>query len=206
MSASFAILKHCRPNGIPITVQHSIAPLIAAHIAKGIPLMSIQKTFAMIDGAPPPYCTSLPNGANTRDANLKHCRPKGIPTIVIHHMTPINPHARACHIPPHNIQIKLPRQPIKFPSLSRPVYQPRMKHQFDAYENCIKSARILSPLKRGVENAPDNLATRRAFVQCFIARTTSRHIMDPPGLIQNDTGTLFGRDSSLFPICRQLFS
>ena len=46
---------------------------MAAHIAKGIPLMIIQKTLAITDGAPPPYCTSLPKGASANEANLKHC-------------------------------------------------------------------------------------------------------------------------------------
>ena len=37
---------------------------------------------------PFPYTISFPNGQNARVANLKHCRPTGIPIIVIHHMHP----------------------------------------------------------------------------------------------------------------------
>ena len=115
MSASLASLKHCKPNGIPIIVIHNNNPFIAAQIAKGIPLMSIHIILAISDGAPPPYCTSLPNGANDKEANLKHCKPIGIPTIEMHHKTPARNQANACHIPPHTIQIKFPKQPIKSP-------------------------------------------------------------------------------------------
>jgi hypothetical protein len=43
---------------------------------------------------------------------LKHCRPMGIPIIVMHHKSPIKHHANACHIPPHTIQMMLPKHPI----------------------------------------------------------------------------------------------
>jgi len=72
MSASFASLKHCKPNGIPIIVMHNNSPFKAAHIARGIPLISSQNMLAISDGAPPPYCTSFPNGASDKEANLKH--------------------------------------------------------------------------------------------------------------------------------------
>ena len=112
INASFAILKHCIPNGMPMMVQHSNIPFTAAHIASGMPLMIIQIIFAINDGAPPPYCTSLPNGANAKDANLKHCTPMGIPIIVAHHKSPIKNHANACQIPPQIIHIILPIHPI----------------------------------------------------------------------------------------------
>jgi hypothetical protein len=112
MKASFASLKHCSPNGTPIIVQHSIRPFAAAHTAKGRPPKIIQSIFAASEGAPPPYSTFFPNGASAREANLKHCRPIGMPIIVTHHKRPVTPHARACHIPPHNIHMMLPAQLI----------------------------------------------------------------------------------------------
>lgn len=57
----------------------------------GMPKKIIQIILANRDGTPPPYSISFPNGANANDANLKHCLPYGIPTIVIHHNTPDNP-------------------------------------------------------------------------------------------------------------------
>ena len=115
IKASFANLKHWRPNGMPIIVMHNNTPFIAAHIARGMPLIIIQKMLAIRDGAPPPYCTSLPNGANASEASLKHCSPMGIPIIVMHQSKPAKHHASACHIPPHIIHIALPRQPICSP-------------------------------------------------------------------------------------------
>ena len=112
ISASFACLKHCRPNGIPIIVMQNSTPFIAKHTAKGIPLIIIHSIFAISDGAPPPYTTSFPKGANDSDANLKHCSPIGIPIIVMHHNNPARHQASACQIPPHIIQMKLPKHPI----------------------------------------------------------------------------------------------
>ena len=43
ISASFAILKHCTPKGIPIIVQHKSNPFSSATNAKGIPLISSHK-------------------------------------------------------------------------------------------------------------------------------------------------------------------
>ena len=98
-------------------VQHRTSPFTAENNASGIPLISSQSIFAMSDGAPPPYFTSFPNGAKDREANLKHCRPMGIPTIVMHHKSPAKHHNKACHIPPHNIQTMLPKQPMSYTSL-----------------------------------------------------------------------------------------
>jgi hypothetical protein len=86
---------------------------MVAAIAKGIPLINSQSMFAMNDGAPPPYSTSLPKGANAKEANLKHCRPIGIPTMVMHHKRPAISQANACQKPPHIIHIKLPKQPMR---------------------------------------------------------------------------------------------
>lgn len=107
-----AILKHCIPNGIPMMVQHNKTPFMAADRAKGIPLMISHKIFARRDNVPPPYSTSFPKGKNARDANLKHCVPMGMPTIVMHHKSPAAIQQIPCHIPPHKNHIKLPKQPI----------------------------------------------------------------------------------------------
>jgi len=59
ISASFAILKHCNPKGIPIIVQHRSKPFKAAARAMGIPQKSSQIIFAINDGALPPYLISF---------------------------------------------------------------------------------------------------------------------------------------------------
>ena len=46
MSASFAILKHCIPNGMPIIVIQSKRPFNMADTANGIPLIISHKIFA----------------------------------------------------------------------------------------------------------------------------------------------------------------
>ena len=58
--------------------------------------------------APPPYTTSFPNGKNARLANLKHCRPIGIPMIVMHHRQPDNTHASPLKSPPQTNQSMFP--------------------------------------------------------------------------------------------------
>lgn len=58
--------------------------------------------------APPPYITSLPKGHNASPANLKACRPIGIPIIVTQQITPEITHPRAIINPPNKNQIKFP--------------------------------------------------------------------------------------------------
>ncbi len=101
-----------------MTVQHKITPFTTAPIARGMPLMTIHKILARNDIVPPPYWISFPKGKNAREANLKHCRPMGIPTIVIHHRIPQNPHESPCHNPQHKNQIIFPKQPILYPFLN----------------------------------------------------------------------------------------
>ena len=55
-----------------------------------------------------PYKISFPNGQNAKVANLKHCRPTGIPIIVIHHMQPAKIHASPPSNPPNINQRILP--------------------------------------------------------------------------------------------------
>lgn len=117
-SASFAILKHCSPKGIPIMVQHSKMPFNRAVSASGMPLKIIQKRLAIKEIVLPPYCTSLPKGQKAREANLKHCRPMGIPMMVMHQRTPARTQERPCHNPQHRNQMIFPKHPIHFTSRS----------------------------------------------------------------------------------------
>ena len=80
--------------------MHQIQPNIKFSIAIGIPKKIIQIILANNDGTPPPYSISFPKGANYIDANLKHCLPYGIPTIVIHQITPDNTHESPLNSPP----------------------------------------------------------------------------------------------------------
>ena len=48
-------------------------------MASGIPLIISHTILARMDIVPPPYSTSFPNGKNAKPANLKHCKPIGIP-------------------------------------------------------------------------------------------------------------------------------
>ncbi len=102
---------------MPIIVQHSSKPLHNAASAKGIPLKIIHRIFAITDKVFPPYSTSLPKGKEARVASLKHCRPIGMPMIVILHRTPAIPHERPCHRPQHKNHIMFPKQPIYISSL-----------------------------------------------------------------------------------------
>ena len=52
-----------------------------------------------------------PNGARPTKANLKHCIPNGIPTMVKHKIRPPIIYSKNINIPPKMIQIILP---IKF--------------------------------------------------------------------------------------------
>ena len=65
-------------------MQH-IKPITAFSMAIGIPDTISHIIFARRLTAPPPYITSFPNGKNANPANLKHCKPIGIPIMDIHH-------------------------------------------------------------------------------------------------------------------------
>lgn len=96
-------------------VMHRIHPQTASAIAIGIPVKSSQNIFAIRLIAPPPYVTSLPNGKNASPANLKHCKPIGIPMIVIHHPIPAITHESPAAKPP-NINHKIfPSIPMSSP-------------------------------------------------------------------------------------------
>jgi len=53
----------------------------------------------------------IPKGARPTKANLKHCRPKGMPTMVRHKINPPIRYSKKIKIPPKIIQRILP---IKF--------------------------------------------------------------------------------------------
>ena len=81
--------------------MHKMHPQTTSAIAIGIPVKSSQNIFAIRLIAPPPYVTSLPNGKNASPANLKHCKPIGIPMIVIHQTIPAITHESPAAKPPN---------------------------------------------------------------------------------------------------------
>lgn len=115
IKASLAILKCCKPKGIPIIVIQKIIPNTAETIAIGIPVTIIHIIFRIKEPAPPPYTISFPKGKKLRLANLKHCKPIGIPIIVIHHKQPASIQLSPLKKPPNINQIKLPKHPIPLP-------------------------------------------------------------------------------------------
>ena len=108
MKESLAILKNCFPNGIPTIVIHHIQPTIRFPSAISQPKNTIHMRFTKNENIPFPYTISFPNGQNANVANLKHCRPTGIPIIVIHHMHPAKTHASPPSNPPNINQRILP--------------------------------------------------------------------------------------------------
>ena len=54
ISASFASLKHCLPNGMPMIVMQNSTPITADSNAMGTPLKISQKMLQMTETAPPP--------------------------------------------------------------------------------------------------------------------------------------------------------
>ena len=108
MKESLAILKNCFPNGIPTIVMHQIQPTIRFPSTISHPKNIIHIRFTKNENMPFPYTISFPNGQNARVANLKHCRPTGIPIIVIHHMHPAKTQARPPSNPPNINQRILP--------------------------------------------------------------------------------------------------
>lgn len=66
------------------------------------------------ENTPFPYTTSLPNGQNASVANLKHCIPTGIPTMVIHQIHPAKIHDSPPSRPPKRNHRILPKNLIFF--------------------------------------------------------------------------------------------
>lgn len=87
ISDSLANLKHCFPNGIPIIMIHHNIPAMTKPMHKSIPPKIIQMTLStgcLLKSK----STLFPKGQMIRPASLKHCLPKGIPIMVIHHIKP----------------------------------------------------------------------------------------------------------------------
>ena len=112
VTMNLAILKYCFPNGIPMMVMHHTHPIAKFPRAIHQPLIRNQITFTRNETAPPPYSIRLPNGQNEIAANLKHCKPYGIPTTLIHHNTPDRTHAIPLMKPPNRNQQILPNNLI----------------------------------------------------------------------------------------------
>lgn len=112
MSASFASLKCCKPNGIPIMVIQNNNPNVKCSIASTAPENNIQRIFTIREPTPPRYSTSFPNGKKDSVANLKHCTPIGIPIMVMHQSIPATHHDRPDINPPNKNQIMFPKQLI----------------------------------------------------------------------------------------------
>lgn len=99
-------------------VIHMMHPHNRECSAIGIPKKMAQMIFSKKLPSPPPYVTSFPNGKSASPANLKHCMPTGIPTMVMHQIHPAIKYPSALTRPPQSIHIIFPRQPIKFSFLS----------------------------------------------------------------------------------------
>lgn len=88
-------------------------PLIQWPSASQNPLITNQRIFTKNELVLVLYTTFLPNGQKLNPASLKHCRPIGIPTIVMHQSTPAKSQAKPPAKPPKINQIIFPRHPIK---------------------------------------------------------------------------------------------
>ena len=109
-----ASLKNCLPNGIPTMVMHHSNPTIRLPSAISHPKKTIQIRLIKNENIPFPYTTSLPNGQNANVANLKHCIPTGIPTMVIHQIQPAKIHESPPSSPPKRNHRILPKNLIFF--------------------------------------------------------------------------------------------
>ena len=99
--------------------MHHTQPIRKLPSAIHQPFTMNQITFTRKETAPPPYSILLPNGQNDIAANLKHCRPYGIPTTVMHHNAPDKTQAIPLINPPNMNQQILPNNLMRYPSLSR---------------------------------------------------------------------------------------
>ena len=67
-----------------------------------------QRIFTRKETAPPSYLISFPNGLNEIEESLKHCKPIGIPKMVIHHKQPAMIQPKALISPPNMIHNMFP--------------------------------------------------------------------------------------------------
>ena len=112
---SLAILKHCFPR----IVMHQRQPRMQYPIAISRPKKMIQIRLTRKEKPPPPYTTSFPNGKKARLANLKHCRPTGMPMMVMHQRQPASTQASPPINPPNRNQRIFPIVDIVVISISR---------------------------------------------------------------------------------------
>ena len=117
INANLACLKCCKPNGIPTMVKQKIAPKITSSAAITKPPRKIQMILMKKDAPLSLKAISLPNGAAAIFANLKHCKPIGIPTIERHQSAPITNHDMALINPPKTNQTTFPKKVIFVTSL-----------------------------------------------------------------------------------------
>lgn len=113
-NARFISLKCCLPNGMPIMVIQNNKPKNKCVSTIQKPPKISQITFIIVERQPVFEEVSVilnPKGASPTTANLKHCMPKGIPTMVRHRISPPKMYWKKINIPPKMIQIMLP---IKF--------------------------------------------------------------------------------------------
>lgn len=106
---SRAILKYCMPKGMPTIVMQSTVPMSALVSASSIPVNRNHATFSRNEVAFESNFISLPKGENERVLNLKHCRPMGMPTIVMHQSSPAKSQPSVLMNPPSTNQRILKR-------------------------------------------------------------------------------------------------
>lgn len=103
-NASFIILKHWMPLGMPIIVTQFIIPETRYMKANSQPPKTAQMTFAM-GCALKLRITDLPKGKRDSLAALKHCKPRGMPMMVMQRRRPRSAQTRARARPPKMNQI-----------------------------------------------------------------------------------------------------
>jgi hypothetical protein len=87
--ASLAILKHCRPKGIPMIVAQQRIPKTQYIIASSMPPKTNQRIFNNTLPMESEKTISFPKGKKLKPANLKHWNPTGNPIIVTHQRSPM---------------------------------------------------------------------------------------------------------------------
>ena len=109
--ASSAILKCCKPRGMPTIVRQRIAPRLMCARQISIPPNTIQMTFMIIDRHPMSlvsHVTFLPKGQRENPAILINCTPNGMPMIVRQNTRPMIAYQRLMRNPPQIIQMRFP--------------------------------------------------------------------------------------------------
>lgn len=83
-----ANFRDCWANGMPTIVRHKRRAEVKCMIAKLQPQQTIQMILSSKLPAPWPISMAFPKGKRPKAPILKHCMPKGIPTIVKHRISP----------------------------------------------------------------------------------------------------------------------